>query len=466
LVILTAPNASLAGGHVPSPTPRPTSHGGTPLPTPTATPPCDLPTPIPHAAGNPVRSGELVTLDGSASRGAISAARWTQLAGPRVTIADADSLVASFVAPPVATPTVVTIVLGLFSPCTPTILVANVDVTILPPPGVALIAVEEGSVVPGQPAVLNVQLHTDLPVTSVAHDLTFGSALAIGAMPDGHPQCAVPAELGATAAQFEFTPPGCSAENCTIRVAIDAAEAIPDGALLYSCTVFDAGSSPTTCDYPYDCCEHPLACESASASGADGTPVPAQCVEGVVRIQYPQATAEFVFTVEPPAPRVGDRVHLTVDTVPGFRGLIGIPVYSLRGTQPFFAGDISPQHFSGPRRVTYELQAVQAGTAELSIGLTFETKLGCPGHEFYGFDGLSSEVFPLTIAAAVCAGDCNADGRVAIDELITGVRMALGDAAPTACPAMDGNGTGGIQVDDLVAAVTAGLRGCSAATAG
>jgi hypothetical protein len=39
--------------------------------------------------------------------------------------------------------------------------------------------------------------------------------------------------------------------------------------------------------------------------------------------------------------------------------------------------------------------------------------------------------------------------------------MALGDAGLTACPVMDANGLGGIQVDDLVAAVTASLHGCT-----
>ena len=462
LAILTLPSAAPAGGHALSPTPRPTSEGGAPTPTPTTTLACDLPTPVPQAAANPAHSGELVTLDGRASSGVITSARWSQVAGPRVTITDAESLVASFVAPPVAGPTVVTFVLGLFSPCTPTILVANVDVTILPPTGTALIAVEEGSVFTDQPGTLNVLLYADLPVTSVAHDLTLGSALAVVAMPDGHPQCAVAAELGASAAQFEFTPLGCTGEACTgIRVAIGAPDAIPDGSLLYSCSLAVAGGARPSDEYPYDRCENRLACESASASGADGAPVPAQCVEGAVTIRYPDATAEFVFTVEPPAPRVGDLVHLTVDTLPNHFGFIGIPVYSLHGTQSFFTGDVSPRHFTGPTRVTYELQAVQAGTAELSIGMTFEARLGCPGNDFFSFDGLSSGVFPLTIAAALCAGDCNADGHVAIDELIMGVRMALGDATLTACPAMDGNRTGSIQVDDLVTAVTAGLRGCS-----
>jgi hypothetical protein len=273
----------------------------------------------------------------------------------------------------------------------------------------------------------------------------------------------VSAELGATAAEFEFTPPACVADACTgIHVAISNPEGIPNGVLLYSCSVVADGTSPASCDYPYDCCDHLLACDDATAAAVDGAPVPGQCVEGVVRIQYPHPTADFVFSTDPPEPRVGDLVHLTVDTVRRGSGLIGRPFYNLHGTEPYLIGDISPQRVTaGPRQVTYELQAAQAGTAGLWIGMAFETQQGCPGNDFYGFDSLRSEIFPLAIAARGCTGDCDTDGRVAIHELTTGVRMALGDAGLTACPAMDGNGRGGVQVDDLVAAVTASLHGCT-----
>jgi len=458
--LVLGPGPSL--GAVPSPTPRPSSAGGTPTASPTQTPPCDIPTPVPQAAPSEVRSGQLVTLDGSASRGAISGARWAQIAGPRVTIDHRDSLTASFVAPPVAVPTAVTMALVVFSPCTPSIVVGNVDVTILPPVDGALIAVEADSVVVGEPATINVQLHSDRPVASVAHDLTLGPALSFVAMRDGRPECAVPAELGATAAEFEFTPPACVADACTgIHVAISNPQGIPDGALLYSCTVAAGGNSPTSCDYPYDCCDHRLACDDPTAAALDGAPVPTQCVEGAVQIQYPQPMADFLFSIDPPEPRVGDLVQVTVEIVRRGSGLLGLPFYNLDGTQPYLIGDISPQHVPGSTQVTYELQAAQAGTAELSFGVAFETQRGCPGNDSYEFDGLGSEIFPLTIAARGCTGDCDTDGRVAIHELTTGVRMALGDAGLTACPAMDGNGRGGVQVDDLVAAVTASLHGCT-----
>ena len=456
---LTGTRSSFAGSHVPSPTPRPTSSAE--LATPTATPLCDVPSSVPQALPSTVRSGELVTLDANASSGAITALRWAQSAGPRVAIASGDSPLASFVAPPVAVPTVVTIALAVFSSCTPPVVVATVDVTILPPPGVALIAVQDMRLVTGEPTNIDVRLHTDQNVSRVEHDLRLGPAIAFVASSDGRPQCVAPAEIGASA-QIEFSPLGCVADGCTgIHFAVNRSEPIPDGALLYSCAIAAAGDSPTSCEYPYDCCDHLLACDDPSAAGVDGTPLPAQCVQGRVRILFPPPAATFVFTVDPPQPRVGDLVSVSVETVRESGGLIGIPVYSLRGTQPFLTGDVSPRHLSGPGRVSYLLQAVRAGTAGLSIDVAFETEQGCPGNEFYAFDGLQSGSFPLTIAAAACDGDCDADGRVAVHELVIGVRMALGDAGLAACPAMDGNGSGGIQVDDLVAAVTATLLGCA-----
>jgi hypothetical protein len=63
------------------------------------------------------------------------------------------------------------------------------------------------------------------------------------------------------------------------------------------------------------------------------------------------------------------------------------------------------------------------------------------------------------IAQQPCPGDCNRDGRVAVSELITGVRLALGEAA-VACGAFDGDGSGTVEVDELVDATDALLNGC------
>jgi hypothetical protein len=72
---------------------------------------------------------------------------------------------------------------------------------------------------------------------------------------------------------------------------------------------------------------------------------------------------------------------------------------------------------------------------------------------------MSSTAEPTTPVRA-CAGDCNRDGRVTVNELITGVNIALGNARLDGCPAFDRNGDGTISINELIAAVAAALSGC------
>lgn len=64
-----------------------------------------------------------------------------------------------------------------------------------------------------------------------------------------------------------------------------------------------------------------------------------------------------------------------------------------------------------------------------------------------------------------CFGDCNGNGEVTVDELITGVNIALGAAPLGSCPRFDTDGNGMVTVDELVAAVNAALNGCIATVA-
>lgn len=59
-----------------------------------------------------------------------------------------------------------------------------------------------------------------------------------------------------------------------------------------------------------------------------------------------------------------------------------------------------------------------------------------------------------------CPGDCDGDGQVTVDEIVTAVNIALGTAPLTQCPAADDNGDGNVTVDELVRAVSAALNGC------
>jgi hypothetical protein len=63
--------------------------------------------------------------------------------------------------------------------------------------------------------------------------------------------------------------------------------------------------------------------------------------------------------------------------------------------------------------------------------------------------------------AQPCHGDCNGDGTVSVDELVVGVRIALGDAARDACPGLAGAEP--LAIETLISAVGNALRGCPAA---
>jgi cysteine-rich repeat protein len=67
-------------------------------------------------------------------------------------------------------------------------------------------------------------------------------------------------------------------------------------------------------------------------------------------------------------------------------------------------------------------------------------------------------------AEAQCTGDCNGDGTVAINELITGVNIALGSTPVSSCPSFDVSGDGTVAINELIAAVNNALNGCPAVT--
>ena len=65
-------------------------------------------------------------------------------------------------------------------------------------------------------------------------------------------------------------------------------------------------------------------------------------------------------------------------------------------------------------------------------------------------------------AGAACVGDCGGDGRVAVNELIVGVSIALGGSAMSACPSFDADGDAAVSVAELLAGVNNALLGCAA----
>jgi len=69
-------------------------------------------------------------------------------------------------------------------------------------------------------------------------------------------------------------------------------------------------------------------------------------------------------------------------------------------------------------------------------------------------------VFVLLTPTPSCAGDCNGDGQVTVDEILTMVNIALGNANISTCLAGDANHDGQITIDEILTAVNNALNGC------
>lgn len=78
--------------------------------------------------------------------------------------------------------------------------------------------------------------------------------------------------------------------------------------------------------------------------------------------------------------------------------------------------------------------------------------------------GLALAALLVRAPASACPGDCDGDARVTIDELLRGVRMALGTTVAE-CAGLDAGGDGAVSIDELLRAVAVSLAGCPTPTA-
>jgi hypothetical protein len=65
-----------------------------------------------------------------------------------------------------------------------------------------------------------------------------------------------------------------------------------------------------------------------------------------------------------------------------------------------------------------------------------------------------------TVGSLACTGDCNRDFQVTVDEIVSGVSIALGMASINACERFDADGSETVTVDEIVSAVDHALNGC------
>lgn len=80
---------------------------------------------------------------------------------------------------------------------------------------------------------------------------------------------------------------------------------------------------------------------------------------------------------------------------------------------------------------------------------------------FTAEDGVHGRQLWSARLPTACRGDCNSDGRVAIDELVTGVAIAQGSRPASDCQSLDADGGGDVSIDEVIAAVRSAIDGCA-----
>lgn len=120
--------------------------------------------------------------------------------------------------------------------------------------------------------------------------------------------------------------------------------------------------------------------------------------------------------------------------------------------------------FSAPNALPGVLETTFNAPAGLTLGMAMHRDLSSGGASTpFVFAPPAPKNNAGQSGALSCAGDCNGDGQVTVDEILTLVNIALGDAQAADCESGDVNHDGQITVDEILTAVTNALNGCDPA---
>lgn len=380
---------------------------------------------------------------------------------------------------------------------------AAMTLTAGPVPAV-VIDVGSASGAPGDLVPIDVGLSTEgSAVLATQNRIDFTRAAAVAARGDGAPDCAVNPVIDKNATAFRFLPLGCDPDtDCAgVRVfvlAFDNLEPIADGSRLYSCNVriaADAGAGT-----------YPLANAEVGSSAAGGLLLPTTGTPGQVTV-VPPPVARVVIGSAQGEP--GDTVQVGVTLslidpaaeVAGVQADVGFdtatPVVATPSGQPdcttndeissgvqsfvFLPSGCTPgSDCAGVRAFVFSLDnvspipdgtllytcavgigaAAPAGTYPLTAGDQLGSDPAGGALPLLGVDGAITVDAPPPPPA--CAGDCDGSGDVSINELLLGVNILVGSAAPGQCLAMDADADGTVAVNELIQAVNVALAACPA----
>lgn len=100
--------------------------------------------------------------------------------------------------------------------------------------------------------------------------------------------------------------------------------------------------------------------------------------------------------------------------------------------------------------------------SRLHLAVISGAREGNSGGVYYGqIEGCYASPTPTVTPRRPCAGDCDGDRSVTVNELVRAVAMALGrPVAASFCPDLDRNVDSIVSVDEIIVAVNNALRGC------
>jgi cytochrome c peroxidase len=131
--------------------------------------------------------------------------------------------------------------------------------------------------------------------------------------------------------------------------------------------------------------------------------------------------------------------------------------------------EVLDHYAAGGRRITEGPYAGDGSTNPFKSGFIRGFTLSAPEREdvlnfLKGLTDMDFVTNPRTsdpFAADVCAGDCNLDGMVTVNEVVTAVNVGLDTATLATCVEADTNADGAVTVDELIDTVNEALDGCT-----
>jgi hypothetical protein len=322
----------------------------------------------------------------------------------------------------------------------------------------AVIGIGSSVGLPGHAVDVTVSLATSggLELAATVNDLTFYRRVMSLETTDCHVNPATGKTLSVAVVQQ-------TRSSRTMRLFVQSiftAPPIPDGPL-YTCTFHIA---PTALPGKY-----PLIIRTSEAFGPTGVELPRVSGTGgavtVTLVLAPSATPTSTGT---PTPTVTASPSPTPTLDPCPPDLTLDPAAAPPGSDVRFSGRCYFVH-SG-RRGTVYFDNTQVGTIVGDTLGNYSGTLSVPGDAAIGTHlihvvsprDIAASSFEVTALPTTCAGDCNGDATVSIDDLLQAVSVAFGDAAPSNCTSVDVNGDGMVSINELLGAVQRALDGCDA----